>query len=325
MVLRNTHASFTDNMALTGVTSGATALVNGTVSSITPSKTAPFGTYAGGTFFGARGVWLTNVAPADANNYQLTDSTGASQTPPATIAVTVNGIESGDKVSVFRATDTAGTIDRTYMTSHNTANTAGLSTFQVNAIPADTPTSGRLRIRNSSGTTEYHIRYASWTGTTFTLRTAVTGTITAIDDVTGRTFYDTNASLSTIQPGDLVNNVTDGSWAQVITVTNTSGDDYVFTHSPLSGGSDNEWDVGDQYSFHTLPIGFDNTFTAYVPYLDLTATSTTASVNVTYVADRYISTQVRKKGIIPFTTNAVSLTNSGYTATAVRTPDTIVT
>lgn len=325
MVLRNTHGTFTDNMSLTGVTSGATAQVNGTVTSITPSKTAPFGTYAGGTFFGARGVWLSNVAPADANNYQLTDSTGAAQTPPATINVTVNGIESGDKVSVFRASDNSGTIDRTYMTSHNTANSAGLSTFQVNAIPADTPASGRLRIRNSSGNSEYHIRYSSWSTDTFTLRTAVTGTITAIDDVTGRTFYDTNASLSTIQPGDLVNNTTDGSWAQIITVTNTGGNDYVFTHTPLSGGSDNEWDVNDQYSFHTLPIGFNNTFTAYVPYIDAIASSTSISVNVTYVADRYISTQVRKKGIIPFTTNAVSLTSSGYTATAVRTVDTIIT
>jgi len=325
MVLRNTHGTFTNNMALAGVTSTATAQVDGTVTSITPSKTAPFGTYAGGTFFGARGVWLSNVAPADSNNFQLTDSTGAGQTPPVTIAVTVNGIVSGDKVSVFRATDTAGTIDRTYMTSHNTANTAGLSTFQVNAIPADTPTSGRLRIRNSAGTTEYHLRYSNWTGTTFTLRTAVTGTITAIDDVTGKTFYDTNASLNTILPGDLINNTTDGSWAQIITVTNTGGDDYVFTHSALSGGSDNEWDVSDNYSFHTLPIGFNNTFTAYVPYLDLTATSTTASVNVTYVSDRFISTQVRKKGIIPFTTNAVQLISTGYTATAVRTTDSIVT
>lgn len=325
MVLRNTHGTFSDNMSLTGVTSGATALVNGTVSSITPSKTAPFGTYAGGTFFGARGVWLSNVASADANNYQLTDSTGATQTPPTTISVTVNGIESGDKVSVFRATDTAGTIDRTYMTSHNTANSAGLSTFQVNAIPADTPSSGRLRIRNSTGTTEYHIRYSSWSTDTFTLRTAVTGTITAIDDVTGRTFYDTNASLSTIQPGDLVNNTTDGSWAQIITASNTGGDDYVFTHTPLQGGADNEWDVSDNYSFHTLPIGFNNTFTAYVPYIDAIASTTSLSVSVTYVADRNISTQVRKKGIIPFTTNAVSLTSSGYTATAVRTPDTIVT
>jgi hypothetical protein len=325
VVLRNTHGTFTNNMTLAGLTSGATAQVDGTVTSITPSKTAPFGTYAGGTFFGARGVWLSNVAPADSNNFQLTDSTGAGQTPPVTIAVTVNGIVSGDKVSVFRATDTAGTIDRTYMTSHNTANTAGLSTFQVNTIPADTPTSGRLRIRNSAGTTEYHVRYSSWTGTTFALRTAVTGTITAIDDVTGKTFYDTNASLSTILPGDLINNTTDGSWAQIITVTNTGGDDYVFTHSALSGGTDNEWDVSDNYSFHTLPIGFNNTFTAYVPYLDLTATSTTASVNVTYVSDRFISTQVRKKGIIPFTTNAVQLISTGYTATAVRTTDSIVT
>jgi hypothetical protein len=325
LVLRNTHGTFTNNMSLTGVTSGTTALVNGTVTSITPNKTAPFGTYAGGTFFGARGVWLSNVASADANNYQLIDSTGTTQTPPATIAVTVNGIETGDKVSVFRASDSSGTINRTYMTSANTGNNAGDSDFVVDTIPVDTPTSGRLRIRNSTGTTEYHIRYNSWSTNTFTLRTAVTGTITAIEDVTGQTFYDTNSNLSTIQPGDLVNNTTDGSWAQIITVSNTDGDDYVFTHTPLTGGSDNEWDVSDNYSFHTLPISFNNTFTAYVPYIDTIATGTSVSVNVTYVADRNISTQVRRKGILPFSTTSVSLTSSGYTATAVRTTDTIVT
>ena len=328
MVLRNVHGTFSDNMSLTGVTSTATALVNGTVTSITPSKTAPFGTYAGGTFFGARGVWLYNMASADANNYQLIDSTGTTQTPPTTIPVTVNGVEIGDKVSVFRATDTSGNINRTYMTSHDTNNPANNSTFEVNAVPADTPNSGRLRIRNQAGTTEYHIRYSSRTSTVFTLRTAITGTINAVEDVTGTSFTANSTSFSSIEPGDMIRNTSDGSpgsWAQIITVTSLGGNDYRFTHTPLTGGTDNQWNTGDGYSFHTLPIGFNNTFTAYVPYIDAIAASTSVSVNVTYVANRNISTQVRRKGILPFSTNAVSLTSAGYTATAVRTVDTIVT
>lgn len=328
LTLRNVHGTFTNNMALTGVTSGTTALVDGTVDTITPQKQAPFGTFAGGEFYGARGVWLENVASADANSYHLIDSANVAQEPPSSITVRVNGVIAGDRVSVFRASDASGTIDRTYMISHNTSNTAGLSTFQVDSIPSDTPSAGRIRIRNSAGAIEQNIRYLSRTSTTFTLPTAVTGTITAIDDVTGRTFYDTNASLSTVEPGDLIRNTSDGtpgSWAQIITITNTTGDDYIITHTPLTGGADNEWDVGDNYSIHTLPANYDNTYTAYAPYIDETATATSISKSITYVANRNITTQVRRKGIIPFNVNNIELDSTGYTATAVRTTDSIVT
>ena len=324
LIVRDVRGTFSDNQAVTDSSTGD-GVVNGTPTTTLVSKTALFGTFAGGIFFGARGVYLFNMAGADSNNYTLIDSNGDTQAPPATIAITVNGVISGDKVSVFRANDTAGTINRNYMTSDNTANVINDSDFVVNAIPTDTPSSGRLRIRNGAGTIEYHFRYTAWTGTTFTLRPAITGTISAIDDVTGRTFYDTLAALSDIKPGDLVRNTTDGSWAQIITVSNPSGDDYVFTHTPLTNGSDNQWDVGDTYSFHTLPINYDNTYTAYVPYIDAIATGTSISTSVTYSADRNISTQVRRKGIIPFTTNAIPLTSAGYTATAVRTTDSIVT
>lgn len=45
----------------------------------TDVKTAPFGTIAGGTLYGARGVWFTNY---DSANFVLTDSSGAIQNPP---------------------------------------------------------------------------------------------------------------------------------------------------------------------------------------------------------------------------------------------------
>lgn len=46
------------------------------------NTTAPFGSYAGGIFFGERGVFLKNVPGADANNYKLIDSTNTEQLPP---------------------------------------------------------------------------------------------------------------------------------------------------------------------------------------------------------------------------------------------------
>ena len=102
MVLRNVHGTFTNTMSLTGAS--ATANVNGSVTTITPQKQAPFGTCAGGTFFGARGVCLDHVAGDDANNYQLVDSLGVTQQPPASIAISVSGLAEGDKVAMFRTT-----------------------------------------------------------------------------------------------------------------------------------------------------------------------------------------------------------------------------
>ena len=326
MTLRNVHGTLTNDMTLVGVTSGATATVNGSVTTLTPQKQAPFGTFAGGEFYGARGVWLENVAAADANSYHLVDSTGTSQDPPASITVRVNGVVAGDRVSVFRSLDTSGNIDKTYLTSHATDNDLGDPDFIVTAtIPSDTPSTGRIRIVHAASGLEHHIRYASWATNTFTLATAITGTITAIGDVTGRSFYDTNSNLSSIVPGDLIRNTTDGSWAQIVSIENQGGDNYYLTHTPLRDGSDNKWDEGDSYSFHTLPANYGSSDTVYVPYIDETATGTSVSKSVTYVADRNITTQVRKKGIVPFNVNNIELDSTGYTATAVRTPDTIVT
>jgi hypothetical protein len=47
-------------------------------------KAAPFGSFAGGKFFGARGIWLENVS--DSNNLVLIDAAGTTRTPPVTVA-----------------------------------------------------------------------------------------------------------------------------------------------------------------------------------------------------------------------------------------------
>lgn len=256
IVVRNTRGTTPiDNATLTGVTSGNTALVDTNaaadpVTVISPIKTAPFGTFAGGTFFGTRGVWIYNMAGADANNYTLIDAEGVAQDPPASVAIAVNSVVSGDRVSVFRATDTNGTIDKSYMVSHATSNSASSTTFTTaSTIPLDTPSTGYLRIvdRDGSGNilSEERIAFTSWSGSAFTLSSAHSGS------------YDSND-------------------------------------------------------------------TAYAPYIDDTASGTSISTSVSYVADRNITTRVRKKGIQPFTVNTTQLTSSGYTATAVRVTDGIV-
>lgn len=68
------------------MSSGATAIT------IAPSLEHPFGLFAGGKFFGARGVVLDNVPAADANNYQVVDNDGISKSPPLSVALVVTGV-----------------------------------------------------------------------------------------------------------------------------------------------------------------------------------------------------------------------------------------
>jgi hypothetical protein len=143
--------------------------------SYNPVKVAPFGTFAGGKFFGARGVWLKNVPAADGNNYELIDANGVRRVPPTTIAITVNGVENDDRVNVFRTTGSNEIIDRYMYYSHATNNGLGDGTFEVTTpIDADTPASGWLRVVNDDLNNEDIYQYQSWSGSTFTLSSGVT-------------------------------------------------------------------------------------------------------------------------------------------------------
>jgi hypothetical protein len=201
LIVRNVRGTIpVDNVTLTGVSSGNTALVNinggaDPVSTISAVKTSPFGTFAGGNFFGARGVWLTDNLTTEANKYQLIDSENTSQSPPPTVSISVNGIQSGDRVSVFRASDANGTIDKTYIASHATSNSAGSTTWTAVSIPTDTPSAGYIRLRKTATQVEERIAYTTWSGAAFTLSTSHSGgygsTDTAyvpyIDDTAGGT------------------------------------------------------------------------------------------------------------------------------------------
>jgi hypothetical protein len=250
LILRDTTDTFQSGEKIrVGVTEYADA---GIPTAITPSKQSPFGTFAGGKFFGAQGVWLDNVPGYEANNFELTDSEGVSQLPPQTIGISVLSVASGDQVSVFRTTGDNEIVDKSIYTSHAANNTTGSATFTVQQVIAnDTPSEGFVRVvqRTASGSILGEDRYAyqSWFGSTFNLNGGVT----------------------------LIRNYT----------TND---------------------------------------TAYVPYIDAQASSTAITVTVSYVANRYVLTRVRKRGILPFTVTG-QITSAGLTITAIRTPDTIQT
>ena len=161
-----------------GITEGSNTATITAIETILPAKTSPFGTFAGGKFFGARGVWLANVPGSEASNYQLIDSAGVEQVPPTTIAIEVTGLVSGDRVTIFESTGSGSTsVNKSQFTS-GVGNTQGASSFVVNAtIPNDTPSSGYIRVVDAGDNTinrETRYQYDSWSGTTFTLNVSNT-------------------------------------------------------------------------------------------------------------------------------------------------------
>lgn len=288
----------------------------------TPVKSAPFGTFAGGKFFGAQGVWTEGLASGQ--SYQYIDSNGTNREPYASIVITVSSVVSGDRVSVLITTSSL--VEKNMYQSHATNNVVGDTTFDHDGTPTtaiDTPDAGIIRVVDASANTEHRFRYASWTGSTFTLVTAgmTTGTVDA-SDVTGTTFTDAGADFSAILPGDLVRNNTDGAWAHVISVNDTTD---TITHTPLQGGTSNDWVAGETYSFNNLPVIYTSSDTLYVPFIDETATSTSVTKTVLYAgASKDALVRVRKKGILPFETPS-SVTSTGMSVAANRTTDSIVT
>lgn len=175
LIVRDVRGAFLDDENIQddqGTPGSADILASGGIETTLVSKVAPFGTYAGGKFFGARGVWISNMAGADANSYELIDSSNTTRTPPATVSVQVSGVVSGDRVSVFRTTGDNEIINKTYLTSHATNNTTGNSSFIIQeTIPSDTPTSGSIRVVETADTTssrEIRYTYTGWTTSTFT-------------------------------------------------------------------------------------------------------------------------------------------------------------
>lgn len=117
-------------------------LANGSYAAV---KAAPFGSFAGGKFFGARGVWLKGVT--DPMQMQLIDAAGTIRTPPVSISVAVSGVVSGDRVLVARSS--AGVVNKSQFTISSTTSNSITPTV---AIPTDVPATGVIRIGDTAYT-----------------------------------------------------------------------------------------------------------------------------------------------------------------------------
>lgn len=137
---------------------------------------APFGIFAGGSFFIAQGWWIEGVLPAEATKYQLIADDGTTQTPPTLVGITLGNLVSGDRILVARD-DGFGEILKDEYTP--VAASSGATALSITtAIKTDTPSSGVIRIKGKRYT------YTSWATSTFSgLSPALSENIVTADDV----------------------------------------------------------------------------------------------------------------------------------------------
>jgi len=119
-------------------------------------KASPFGTFAGGTFFGAQGIWIEDMKSTDVMKYSLIDANGVVRNPPTLSNITVSALDTatgGDRVLVCLATGDNYTINKSQFT--NAAQNTDLDHVEVSEDLAtdwkDLPSTGVLRVRYNVG------------------------------------------------------------------------------------------------------------------------------------------------------------------------------
>ena len=308
------------------------------VSTYSATKTAPFGTLAGTTYFGAQGVWIQGMQSADNNNIKLTDHGGTLRQPYVSVTVSITNTRQDDRIAVYLESGTTTLPDKTTYTSHNINNAQGDITFErdTGAMSLDTPTSGTIIVVDNSPTEEHRYRFVSRNGTTnpaiFSLPSPKrTGTAGASS--TGQTLDAPGATFVTwaVQVGDIIRRTNgSGGWAYVTAIT----DEDTLTTTLLSAGSG--WANTETFELNALVVTYTNADKFFVPFLDVIeasgtdASPGTESVTLTYdsgVGDREVVIEIRNVKnasyrIVPFKTTG-TITTGGLTQSVIRTADTV--
>jgi len=326
----NTSDTVTDSVASGSITpdTGATA--------VSPNAAAPFGTFAGGTWFLARSIVLNNVLASEAQNFVTTTADGQTVNPPNKVQVAVANTRDEDRVAVFELTAAGGIIDKGQYTVSGTNNaggttvTVGGGTKYSSGIATDTvgkTTGGVLFIVDDDADVEYRIKFASWTGSTFTLgNTALTPEVG-----TNTTNITDTGAFTTANIGDLVYNSTQNAYAYIVAIVDANN----ATISPaITGQSDT-----DTITLNVLPVNLTATNdTIFVPLVHAyegtgtDGTPGTESATVTYVSDIPVlviarnsnSTASATTPMLPYSASA-TVSSTGLTNNIIRSLDSIKT
>jgi hypothetical protein len=332
ILLRNTRGTFATHATthtLTDNDAAGTVEINSAAITFGPKKSAPFGTFAGGTFFGARGVLLADWASSDENSFQLTPVPGGTYERPQAITISVTNLVGGaetstvsDRVAVFRLTGSGGVIDKTEFSAAG-GEAIGAATLTVDgAIPQDVPgktSGGVLRIRDFSDNNKgYRIRFSSWSGSVFTLANIV---VASADGGTDTDTIVEAGAFTNAKRGDIVVNHTR---AEAVSYVTAVTDANTIQISPAIASQTS----GDSIELNCIPITMNTADDVYVSLIDQFATASSASVSIVYVDPLYFRVIVRNSAattkILPFTTDD-STSGTDRSIATIRTTDTIIT
>ena len=330
LLLRSKRGTFSTAYAITSTEHSGSLTPDTSTVTFSPQKSSPFGTFAGGTYFGARGVLISDWLAADENLFQLTPVEGGTVSRPPAITIEVTNLTgtseatlTDDRVAVFRLTGLAGVIDKTEYSAAG-GESIGDGTLVVDgSITQDTPgktTGGILRIRDASvGYTGYRIRYSSWSGSTFTLPN-YSFAATASTDTTN--IYKSGGGFTAnVKRGDLVLNTSRTN--AVSYVKRVVSDTQIEIYPAITGQVST-----DNIKINTVPIAMDTADDVFVPLVDKYADAASASVSVQYSARIDFRVVVRNNAnatkILPFSTDDYTEGTNRSIAT-IRTTDTITT
>lgn len=327
VVLRNSRGTFNTTNIVTDDIAAGTFTPNSEASAVTPIAAAPFGTFAGGKFFCAPGVVLSDYLTADANNFQLVDDNGTVRLAPTKATITVSNTRAADKIAVFRLTGSGGDINKAEYNA-TVQSQAATTAIMGTTITSDSPgksVGGVLRLVDTSANTEYRLRFSSWASSTFTL--AYTNVASATAGTTTTNVKSTGIGTAS-RVGDLVMNVTRSN--AVAYVTAIVGADDV-TISPAIAGQT----TADNIKFNALPVATTTApqDTWYVPFVDSYETTGSSgtpgseAVTITHSGsdpDIYIRVRARQAGnILPFEQDSSVVGANPTNVSVVRTTDTI--
>lgn len=289
-------------------------------------KVSPFGTFAGGQYFGARGVFIENMDAGDVQAYQLIDANNTTRTPPNFQSVSVTGLSSGDRVAVYRRAFTDG-VSLTYNDNDGTGNseiTRGAGDF--------------IRDGHVAGETIEVVGTTSNNGTyTVTNVAALTITLEGIvltdEGPVSSDLLGSAIDKETLQGAATGNDLGDGDFVVqetipsdypstgTIVVVNTNGSEIYEYQLAYTSFTASTFTLSG-----TLPQNFDGDARVYVPLILTTSSGGTEAQTIVFdtgVGAFPIKTRVRQKGIIPFEVDG-SFSSSGVTVAAIRSADTIV-
>lgn len=330
VILRNSRGTFNTTNVVTDDIASGSFTPNSEASAITPIAAAPFGTFAGGKFFCAPGVVLSDYQTGDANNFQLVDDNGTVRLAPTKATITVSNTRLADKVAVFRLTASGGDINKA---EYNATVQSQAATTVVLGVPITTDSPGKtvggvVRLVDTSATKEYRLRYSAWTNTpngTFTL--AYTNLASASAGTTTTNITGTGIGTAS-RVGDLVLNVTQSNAVSYVSAVVDANN---VTISPAITGQT----TANNIKFNALPVATTTSpqDTWYVPFIDSYETAGTSgtpgseAVTITHSStdsDIFIRVRARQAGnILPFEQDSSVVGANPTNVSVVRTSDTI--